>query len=78
MNHLRWSAVIAWGVLLTVLGVSASPSPELAASSDASSVVFLIAGGLVTSLVGAIGLMGFMGWIPGLRSDRVLVEKSYS
>ena len=75
MNSLRWSAVIVWGVALTVLGMlSAAPVSDLGAPSDASNVVFLIAGGLVTSLVGAIGLMGFIGWIPGLR----LEQKVYS
>ena len=75
MNSLRWSAVIAWGIALTVLGMlSAGAVSDPSGQSEASNVVFLIAGGLVTSLVGAIGLMGFIGWIPGLRLD----SKSYS
>ena len=37
-------------------------------------VMFLIAGGMVICLIGAIGLMGFIGWIPGMRTE----QKSYS
>lgn len=74
MNSLRWTAIIVWGLFLTALGlISAAPSADMGMGSEPSNVVFLIAGGLVTSLVGAIGLMGFMGWIPGLRSE----QKSY-
>jgi hypothetical protein len=61
-----------WGVLLTGFGlVSAAPArstwvrPKLAAHD----VIFLIAGGLLTCLIGITGLMGFMGWIPGLQKE---------
>lgn len=71
MNSLRWTAIIMWGLFLTALGLlSATPASEMGMVSEPSNVVSLIAGGLVTSLVGAIGLMGFMGWIPGLRSEQ--------
>ena len=36
----------------------------------AQDVIFLVAGGLLTCLIGCTGLMGFMGWIPGLKRDR--------
>ena len=33
-------------------------------------VFFLITGGLLTCLIGFLGLMGFMGWIPGLHKEQ--------
>ena len=32
--------------------------------------IFLIAGGLLTCLIGMTGLMGMMGWVPGLRNEQ--------
>ena len=42
------------------------PAGELAAQD----VFFLITGGLLTCLIGFLGLMGFMGWIPGLHKEQ--------
>ena len=76
MNSLAWIGVIAWGIVITVFGIS-TVGPVSAGSSvamQAQDVVFLIACGLVTSLIGTVGLAGFMGWIPGLQP----AQKSYS
>ena len=76
MTSLAWIGIIAWGLIITLLGMS-TVGPIADGSSvamQAQDVVFLIAAGLVTSLIGIVGLVGFMGWIPGLREE----EKSYS
>ena len=68
MNSLAWIGIVVWGFFVTgcgLLGVGDAPPQDVA---------FLIAGGLLTCLLGAIGLLGFMGWIPGLRTE----QKSYS
>jgi hypothetical protein len=72
MNSIAWIGIILWGVLLTGFGlVSAGPAPQ-AGSADiaAHDVFFLISGGLLTCLIGFTGLMGFMGWMPGLRKEQ--------
>jgi hypothetical protein len=72
MNSIAWIGIILWGVLLTGFGlVSAGPAPQ-AGSADiaAHDVFFLISGGLLTCLIGFTGLMGFMGWVPGLRKEQ--------
>lgn len=69
MNSLAWIGVIVWGIVLTVLGLlsTAMGGP---ASTPAHDVVFVVTGGLVTCLIGIAGLLGLMGWIPGLREDK--------
>jgi hypothetical protein len=70
MNSLAWIGIILWGVLVTGFGVAnAGPAPQ-AGDVAAQDVIFLIAGGLLTCLIGCTGLMGFMGWIPGLRKEQ--------
>jgi hypothetical protein len=32
-----------------------------------------VAGGMLTCLIGVTGLMGLMGWIPGLRTEKSCV-----
>ena len=70
MNSIAWIGIILWGLLVTVFGMAnAAPHadhPEVAAHD----VIFLIAGGLLTCLIGFTGLMGFMGWIPGLKKEQ--------
>ena len=76
MNSLAWIGMIAWGLIITVFGI-ATTGPVAEGSSaaiQAQDVVFLIAAGLMTSLIGIVGLAGLMGWVPGLRQ----AEKSYS
>jgi hypothetical protein len=72
MNSIAWIGIILWGVLLTGFGlVSAGPSPQPgAADLAAHDVFFLITGGLLTCMIGFTGLMGFMGWVPGLRKEQ--------
>jgi hypothetical protein len=72
MNSLAWIGIILWGLLLTGFGlVNAGPAPQTAATDMAAQdVFFLIAGGLLTCLIGCMGLMGFMGWIPGLHREQ--------
>ena len=71
MNSIAWMGIILWGLLLTTFGlVSAGPAPQAATDIAAHDVFFLIAGGLLTCLIGFIGLMGFMGWVPGLRKEQ--------
>ena len=70
MNSLAWIGIILWGLLLTGFGLaSAEPAPQ-AGELAAQDVFFLITGGLLTCLIGFLGLMGFMGWIPGLHKER--------
>jgi hypothetical protein len=71
MNSLAWIGIILWGVLVTGFGLaSAGPAPHGGGDVAAQDVIFLIAGGLLTCLIGCTGLMGFMGWIPGLRKEQ--------
>jgi hypothetical protein len=72
MNSLAWIGIILWGLLLTGFGlVSAGPVPHAAPGDMAAQdVLLLIAGGLLTCLIGFLGLMGFMGWIPGLHKEQ--------
>jgi len=72
MNSIAWIGIILWGVLLTMFGlVSAGPAPQAgAAELAAHDVFFLISGGMLTCLIGFAGLIGFMGWVPGLRKEQ--------
>jgi hypothetical protein len=76
MNSLAWIGIIFWGLLLTGFGMaSVTPAPHPPAGDMAAQdVIFLIAGGLLTCLIGVTGLMGFMGWIPGLHGARLHKE----
>ena len=72
MNSMAWIGIIIWGVIVASFGLlSAHPPGEAATGGlQAQDVVFLVAGGLVTRLIGITGLLGFMGWIPGLRKEQ--------
>lgn len=68
MNSFAWIGIILWGLLVTFFGLaSAAPAPQAGADVAAQDVIFLVSGGLLTCLIGFTGLMGFMGWIPGLK-----------
>jgi len=74
MNSLAWIGIIIWGMVLTGFGLlSAEPPSEASGSLQPHDVVFLVAGGLLTCLIGVTGLMGLMGWIPGLRKEKSCV-----
>jgi hypothetical protein len=70
MNSLAWIGIILWGLIVTGFGL-ANAAPPSAGGGDvaAQDVIFLIAGGLITCLIGFTGLMGFMAWIPGLKKE---------
>lgn len=71
MNSLAWIGVIVWGIVLTGLGLLSSPGDGAgAATPPPHDVVFIVAGGLLTCMIGAAGLLGMMGWIPGLRDKK--------
>lgn len=74
MNSLAWIGIIIWGMVLTGFGLlSAEPPSASSASLQPQDVVFLVAGGMLTCLIGVTGLMGLMGWIPGLRTEKSCV-----
>ena len=71
MNSMAWIGIIVWGGIVAAFGLlSAHPAGDAGAGGlQPHDVVFLVAGGLLTCLIGLTGLLGFMGWIPGLRSE---------
>lgn len=74
MNSLAWIGIIIWGIMLTGFGLlSAEPPSSASGDLRAHDIVFLVAGGMLSCLIGITGLMGLMGWIPGLHK-----EKTYS
>jgi glucose uptake protein GlcU len=74
MNSLAWIGIIAWGLVVTGFGLfSATPLEQAvgpASELAAHDVIFLVSGGLLTCLIGIVGLLGFMGWIPGLQIEQ--------
>ena len=74
MNTLTWIGIIIWGMVLTLFGLlSAGPAPAMQGLVEAHDVLFLIAGGLLTCLIGFAGLVGMMGWIPGIQKQKSCV-----
>lgn len=73
MNKLTWIGIIVWGLFVTAFGLTGVGAHPEAVNVQPQDVVFLIVGGMVTCLIGAVGLIGFMGWVPGLRAE----QKSY-
>jgi hypothetical protein len=74
MNKLTWMGVIAWGLFVTVFGLTGVGADVGSGGVQPQDVIMLIAGGAVTCLIGTVGLLGFMGWVPGMRTE----QKSYS
>lgn len=70
MNSLAWIGIIIWGLVVTGIGLVSAAPPALAPDMAAHDVIFLVSGGLLTCLIGIVGLLGFMGWVPGLQSER--------
>jgi len=68
MNKLAWMGIIVWGIVLTAFGLGqATPAGAQAGELAAHDVIFLVGGGLVTCLIGIVGLAG---WVPGLRNEQ--------
>jgi hypothetical protein len=63
MNNLTWIGIVVWGLLMAGFGLlSASPVPAVASTAvQAHDALFLISGGLMTSMIGMAGLAGLMG-----------------
>jgi hypothetical protein len=74
MNRLTWICIIVWGVFVTGFGLTGVVPGAAGHRVEPQDVMFLLTGGIVTCLIGVVGLLGFMGWIPGLRIE----QKSYS
>jgi hypothetical protein len=71
MNSLAWIGIIVWGILITGFGLGSAGAPSGAAADiQPQDAVFLVAGGFVTCLIGFTGLLGLIGWIPGLHKDK--------
>ena len=70
MNSLAWIGIIAWGLVVTGFGLVSAVPPEVTKDVAAHDVIFLVSGGLLTCLIGIVGLLGFMGWVPGLQPKR--------
>lgn len=70
MNSLAWIGIILWGLLLTGFGLASAGATPQGADMAAQDVFFLITGGLLTCLIGFLGLVGFMGWIPGPHKEQ--------
>jgi hypothetical protein len=71
MNHLVWIGIIMWGALVTGFGIFSMPAePGAGDGMQAHDVLFLLVGGLISLLIGILGLLGVMGWIPGLQPGR--------
>ena len=74
MNKMTWIGTIVWGLFVTGFGLTGVGAGPHGSDVQPQDVMFLIAVGLVTCLIGVVGRVGFMGWIPGMRAE----QKSYS
>jgi hypothetical protein len=63
MNQLSWSGIVVLGAAVAAFGLLSSAPLPAAGINDvqAQDVLFLMSGGLMTSLIGAAGLFGLMG-----------------
>ncbi|GAB3416018.1 hypothetical protein NX774_10200 [Massilia agilis] len=70
MNTMTWVGIIVWGMIITGFGLASAGTPSgIEPDMQAHDVLFLVSGGLLTVLIGVAGVMGLMGWIPGLRKE---------
>jgi hypothetical protein len=67
MNKHIWGGIIMWGIFVTFFGLGAMNPVQIAAPDQ--EVIFLLAGGLVTCLIGVIGLVGVMARIPAFNKQ---------
>jgi hypothetical protein len=71
MNTMTWIGIIIWGVIITGIGLASAGAPAgIEPDLQPHDVVFLVTGGVLTVLIGFSGLMGIMGWIPGVRKEQ--------
>jgi hypothetical protein len=78
MNSLAWIGIIVWGLVLTGFGLASAALPlEHTGDVAAHDLFFLVSGGLLTCLIGIVGLLGFMGWIPGLGGTELRKEQKF-
>ncbi len=70
MNTVTWFGIIVWGLIITGFGLASAGTPAIEPDLQAHDVVFLVTGGLLTMMIGITGMLGVMGWIPGLRKDQ--------
>lgn len=70
MNKLYWIGIIVWGLLIAGCGLTSAGAGEAQQPQD---VLFLLAGGLLTALIGLLGLCSFLGWMGGRTTE----QKSY-
>ena len=68
MNNLTWIGIVVWGLIIAGFGLlSAAPVPAASVTDvQAQDVLFLMSGGLMTSMIGAAGLFGLMGQRAGV------------
>jgi hypothetical protein len=71
MNKHSWGGIVIWGVCVTCFGLSAIIATSILTNPSASAApdqeaIFLLTGGIVTCLIGLIGLIGCMGSNPRL------------
>jgi len=73
MKKSIWIGILAGGFVLTALGFdiagNGSDGATFTASLSAFSVLFLLTCGILTCMLGLIGLSGLMCWIPGLDDN---------
>ena len=65
MNVYSWMATIGFGIVITMFGLGAAASDV-----QAQDVLFLITGGVLTCLIGAVGMVGCMRLVPLLRGEQ--------
>jgi hypothetical protein len=65
MNRMTWIGIIVWGICLSCIGLSAAGN-----DMQAQDMVFLILGGLISFLIGGIGLIGSMGGFQRQASEQ--------
>jgi hypothetical protein len=69
-----WSGIIIWGILVTCFGLGLMNPTSIVSNSSAyaapdQEMVFLLSGGIVTCLIGLIGLISCMRWIRGCNQQ---------
>jgi hypothetical protein len=68
MNQLSWMGIVVAGAAIAAFGLlSAAPLPVSGINDvQAQDVLFLMSGGLMTSLIGAAGVLGLTGQRAGV------------